>query len=76
MVTQLLKQVDVRGSTFKIAQPSGKHRSGMGVAQEPAQSHHLEALQTDLNWLTGNMNNGHHAQPLLDAFSETRRVLV
>lgn len=67
VVTRLHKQVDLKGATFKIAQLSDLHISGMGATQE-ATLRQLKALQPDLILLTGDVIDDRHALPELDAF--------
>jgi predicted MPP superfamily phosphohydrolase len=67
MVTQLQKQVGLKGGTFKIAQLSDLHLSGMGSVEE-ATLNHLKALQPDLILLTGDVIGERHALPALDDF--------
>jgi predicted MPP superfamily phosphohydrolase len=67
MVTQLQKQVGLKGATFKIAQLSDLHLSGMGPVEE-AILNHLKALQPNLILLTGDVIGDRHALPALDDF--------
>jgi hypothetical protein len=67
MVTQLQKQVSLKGATFKIAQLSDLHLSGMGTT-EKATLNHLKALQPDLILLTGDVIDDRHALSALDEF--------
>jgi predicted MPP superfamily phosphohydrolase len=67
VVTRLQKQVDLKGGTFKIAQLSDLHLSGMGPVEE-ATLNHLKALQPDLILLTGDVIGDRHALPVLEDF--------
>jgi predicted MPP superfamily phosphohydrolase len=67
VVTQLQKQVGLKGATFKIAQLSDLHLSGMGSVEE-ATLNHLKALQPDLILLTGDVIGDRHALPELEDF--------
>jgi predicted MPP superfamily phosphohydrolase len=61
--------VGLKGATFKIAQLSDLHVSGVGATEE-ATLKHLKALQPDLILLTGDVIGDRHAMPELDAFLE------
>lgn len=67
VVTPLHKQVGLNGGTFKIAQLSDLHLSGMGAVEE-ATLRHVKALQPDLILLTGDVIADHHALPVLEDF--------
>ena len=67
VVTQLQKQVGLKGATFKIAQLSDLHLSDMGATEEVTLKH-LKALQPDLILLTGDAIGDRHALPELDDF--------
>ncbi len=67
VVTQLQKQVGLKGATFKIAQLSDLHLSGLGPVEE-ATLNHLKALQPNLILLTGDVIGDRHALPALDDF--------
>jgi hypothetical protein len=67
VVTQLQKQVGLKGGIFKIAQLSDLHLSGIGKTEEATLSY-LKELQSDLILLTGDVIDDHHALPELDAF--------
>ena len=67
VVTPLQKQVGLKGATFKIAQLSDLHLSGMGATEEAA-LRHLKALQPDLILLTGDVIGDRHALPALEDF--------
>jgi predicted MPP superfamily phosphohydrolase len=67
VVTQLQKQVGLKGATFKIAQLSDLHLSGMGVTEE-ATLNHLKALRPDVILLTGDVIGDRHALPALEDF--------
>jgi predicted MPP superfamily phosphohydrolase len=69
VVTQLQKQVSLKGATFKIAQLSDLHLSGIGATEEAALKH-LRALHPDLILLAGDVIGDRHALPELDAFLE------
>ena len=69
VVTQLQKQVGLKGATFKIAQLSDLHLSGMGSVEE-ATLNHLKALQPDVILLTGDVIGNRHALPALEDFLE------
>lgn len=67
VVTPLQKQVGLKGGTFKIAQLSDLHLSGMGSVEEVTLNH-LKALQPDLILLTGDVIGDRHALPALEDF--------
>jgi predicted MPP superfamily phosphohydrolase len=67
VVTQLQKQVGLKGATFKIAQLSDLHLSGVGATEE-ATLQHLKALQPDLILLTGDVIGDRYALLALDDF--------
>jgi predicted MPP superfamily phosphohydrolase len=69
VVTQLQKQVGLKGTTFKIAQLSDLHLSGMSATEE-ATLKHLKALQPDLILLTGDVIGDRQALSTLDVFLE------
>jgi len=63
----LQKQVGLKGGTFKIAQLSDLHLSGIGSVEEVTLNH-LKALQPDLILLTGDVIGDRHALPALEDF--------
>jgi hypothetical protein len=67
VVTPLQKQVGLKAGTFKIAQLSDLHLSGLGPVEE-ATLNHLKALQPDVILLTGDVIGDRHALPALDDF--------
>lgn len=67
VVTQLKKQVGLKGETFKIAQLSDLHLSGMGATEE-ATLNQLKALQPNLILLTGDVIGDRQALSELDDF--------
>jgi predicted MPP superfamily phosphohydrolase len=67
VVTQLQKQVGLKGATFKIAQLSDLHLSDMGVTEE-ATLNHLKSVQPDVILLTGDVIGDRHALPALEDF--------
>jgi len=67
VVTQIQKQVGLKGATFTIAQLSDLHLSRMGATEEATLSH-LKAMQPDLILLSGDVIGDRHALPELDAF--------
>jgi predicted MPP superfamily phosphohydrolase len=67
VVTTLQKQVGLKGGTFKIAQLSDLHLSGLGPVEE-ATLNHLKALQPNLILLTGDVIGDRHALSALDDF--------
>ena len=67
VVTSLQKQVGLKGGTFKIAQLSDLHLSGMGPLEEATLSH-LKALQPDVILFTGDVIGDRHALPALEDF--------
>lgn len=67
VVTPLQKQVGLKGATFKIAQLSDLHLSGMGATEE-ATLNHLKALQPDLIVLSGDVIGDRHALSALEDF--------
>lgn len=67
VVTRLEKQVGLRGATFKIAQMSDLHLSGMRATEEAA-LRHLKAVQPDLILLTGDVIGDRNALPALEDF--------
>ncbi len=67
VVTQLQKQLGLKGATFKIAQLSDLHLSDMGVTEESTLNH-LKALRPDVILLTGDVIGDRHALPALEDF--------
>jgi predicted MPP superfamily phosphohydrolase len=67
VVTQLQKEVGLKGATYKIAQLSDLHLSDMGATEEVTLKH-LKALQPDLILLTGDVIGDLYALPALDDF--------
>ena len=67
VVTQIQKQVGLKGATFTIAQLSDLHLSGMGATEEATLSY-LKTMQPDLILLSGDVIDDRHALPELDAF--------
>ncbi len=67
VVTALQKEVGLKDATFKIAQLSDLHLSGMGSVEE-ATLNNLKALQPDVILLTGDVIGDRHALPSLEEF--------
>jgi predicted MPP superfamily phosphohydrolase len=67
VVTTLQKDVGLKAGTFKIAQLSDLHLSGLGPTEEVTLKH-LKALQPDVILLTGDVIGDRHALPALEDF--------
>jgi predicted MPP superfamily phosphohydrolase len=67
LVSTLQKQVGLKGQTFKIAQLSDLHLSGIGDARE-ATLKHIKAIQPNLIVLSGDVIDNRNALPVLEEF--------
>ncbi len=75
VVTQLQKQVGLKGATFKIVQLSDLHLAGMGTTEE-ATLNHIKALKPDLILLSGDVIDDRKNLPELDAFLKTMPAVI